>query len=158
MRRSRPFTFSEGKENSWKSFQGRLLGDVSGAAVSRCNVWGTVELRGSPRIHARLRERACKVGARLRRFNFSNELLPWRRLQWGGGGVMATDYLLRQTPREVLLCRCVTVLSDLHHLFQGYRVLLWFLHPPSAFVTTLIIRVHLAPSDVWKLKAQRLQH
>lgn len=86
--------FSEGKEKSWKSSQGRLLGDVWSAAISR---------RISPR------DRLCKVCARCRRFNFSNELLPWRRLQWGGEGVMAT---VRQTPREVLLRRCVSQLSS----------------------------------------------
>lgn len=44
---------------------------------------------------------------------------------------------------------CVTaLLSDLHHLLQGERVLLWFLLPPSALVTTLTIRGHLVPPDV----------
>lgn len=51
------------QENSWRSFGGRLLGD------------------GDLCIHARLEERGCKVCARLQRFNFPHELLPWRRLQ-----------------------------------------------------------------------------
>lgn len=63
---------------------------------------------------------------------------------------MTTDYLVRQTPREVLLCPCVSQFSS--QIFTAsFRVaesFLWFLHPPSAFVTTLIISVNLAPSDV----------
>lgn len=81
---------------------------------------------------------------------FSNELLPWRRLQRGGGGVMATA---RQTPREVLFCRCVSHVlpSDLHHLLRGVPEsspgsCSLHLHPPPPPSSS---RVNLTPfSDV----------
>lgn len=68
---------------------GGLLGDVSSAAISRC---AATRKKGETCASAPVRWNArAKVCAPLPHFNFSNELLPWQRLQCGGGGVMATD-------------------------------------------------------------------
>lgn len=116
-----------------ESFRGRLLGDGCRVLQSAAAKGISAHPRGN--VHAKFVR-----GSDVSIFFFFNELLPWRRLQWGGGGVMATDYLVRQTPREVLLCPCVSEFSSqiFTASFRGAESF----RPSSGSFT-----LHLHPSD-----------